>query len=61
MNSIATFLKETRNELRHVVWPSRRRTILYTIIIIVLSLLLGYLLNGFDVGFQALLSGLLVK
>lgn len=59
--SIATFLKETRSELKHVVWPSRARTIAYTVIIIVLSLVLGYLLNGFDLGFRALLGHLIIK
>jgi preprotein translocase subunit SecE len=59
--SIATFLKETKNEMKHVVWPSRRRTIAYTVIIIVFSLLLGYVLNGFDVAFRALLAGIIVK
>ena len=61
MNTITTFLKETRNELRHVVWPSRTRTIAYTVIIIVLSLVLGYLLNGFDLGFRALLGHFIIK
>ena len=61
MNSITTFLKETRNELRHVIWPSHRRAITYTIIILVLSLVLGYLLNGLDVGFRALLAPFIVK
>jgi preprotein translocase subunit SecE len=59
--SIATFLKETRNELRHVVWPSRRRAIAYTVIIIVLSVLLGYILSGLDTGFRALLGSIIVK
>jgi len=59
--SIATFLRETRTELRHVVWPSRRRTFAYTIIIIVVSLGLGYLLNGVDLGFRALLAHFIVK
>jgi preprotein translocase subunit SecE len=59
--SIASFLKETRNEMKHVVWPSRRRTIAYTVIIIVLSLVLGYLLSGFDVLFRALLANVIVK
>lgn len=59
--SIASFLKETKNELTHVVWPSRRRTIAYTVIILVLSLVLGYLLNGFDVGFRALLGHFIIK
>lgn len=59
--SIATFLKETKTELKHVVWPSRTRTITYTIIIIVLSLALGYLLNAFDLGFRSLLGTVIVK
>lgn len=59
--SIASFLKSTRNELKHVVWPSRRRTIAYTVIIIVLSIALGYLLNGFDLGFRALLGHFIIK
>jgi preprotein translocase subunit SecE len=59
--SIATFLKDTKNEMRHVVWPSRNRTIAYTIIIIVLSLVLGYILSGLDLGFQALVGHFIVK
>ncbi|MDB5255169.1 MAG: SecE/Sec61-gamma subunit of protein translocation complex [Candidatus Nomurabacteria bacterium] len=59
--SIATFLKETQKELKYVVWPSRARTIAYTLIILVLSLGLGYLIHGFDVGFRALLGTLIVK
>jgi preprotein translocase subunit SecE len=59
--SIASFLKETKNEMKHVVWPSRRRTIAYTIIILVLSVILGYILSGLDTGFQALLGHLIVK
>jgi preprotein translocase subunit SecE len=59
--SIATFLKETKNEMKYVVWPSRRRTIAYTVIIIMLSVVLGYVLNGFDLGFRALLAHFIVK
>lgn len=59
--SIATFFKETKNEMKYVVWPSRRRTIAYSLIIIVLSLALGYLLNGFDVLFRALLGHFIIK
>lgn len=61
MNTITTFLKQTRNEMRHVIWPSHRRAMVYTIIILVLSLVLGYLLNGFDLGFRALLAPFIIK
>ena len=59
--SIASFLKSTRNELKYVVWPSRRRTIAYTLIILVLSIVLGYVLNGFDLGFRTLLGHFIIK
>lgn len=61
MNSITTFLKETRNELHHVIWPSHRRAIAYTVIIIVLSLVVGYFLNGIDVAFRVLLAHFIIK
>jgi preprotein translocase SecE subunit len=46
--SIATFFKSTRAEMRHVVWPSRRKALLYTLVVIIFSLALGYMLGGFD-------------
>lgn len=53
------FLRETRNEMRHVVWPSRARTIAYTLIIIGLSLGLGYFLSGVDSVFRSGLRSLI--
>ncbi len=53
------FLKDTRNEMRHVVWPSRARTVAYTLIIIVFSLAVGYFLSGVDSVFRAGLRSLI--
>ncbi|HEY0979791.1 MAG TPA: preprotein translocase subunit SecE [Candidatus Paceibacterota bacterium] len=53
------FLRQTRNEMRHVVWPSRARTVAYTLIIIGLSLALGYFLSGVDSVFRAGLRALI--
>lgn len=55
------FLINTRNELKHVVWPTRARAITYAIIIIVFSLVLGYVLFGFDAIFRELLKLIFVK
>ena len=55
------FLKETRAELAHVTWPSRNRVIIYTIVVIVFSLALGYLLGGFDTLLQAALKSIVQK
>lgn len=55
------FLKETRGELRHVTWPSRRRAIVYAIVIIVFSLAVGYALGGFDALFRLILKTVVIK
>lgn len=48
MSKITQYLKETKTELKHVIWPSRRQTIFYTVIVIVLSMVIAYLLGVFD-------------
>lgn len=48
MSKIIEYLKDTKGELRHVVWPSRKITITYTVIVIVLSVAVAYFLGLFD-------------
>jgi preprotein translocase SecE subunit len=45
---ITQFLKETKGEMKQVTWPSRRHMFIYTLVVIVFSLALGYLLSAFD-------------
>lgn len=47
MNFI-NFLKEVREELSKVVWPSREQTIRYTILVIIVSVVVGLFLGGLD-------------
>lgn len=48
MSKITEYFKDTRSELRHVIWPSKKQTIYFTLIVIVLSLLVAYFLGLFD-------------
>ena len=48
MSKITEYLKETKAELKHVIWPSRSQTLYYTLIVIVLSVLIAYYLGVFD-------------
>ncbi len=57
--SITTYLKETREEFKHVNWPTRKQAIAYTIAVIVISVAVAYLLGAFDSLFQFGLSKLL--
>jgi preprotein translocase subunit SecE len=48
MSKITEYFKETKTELKHVVWPKRSQTLYYTLIVIVLSAITGYYLGIFD-------------
>jgi len=54
------FLKETRDELKKVVWPTRQEVIRLTFIVIAISLIVGVLLGGLDLVFTKALE-LIVK
>lgn len=51
MSKITEYFKETKTELKHVIWPNRNQTIYYTLIVIILSILIAYLLGIFDFAF----------
>lgn len=43
-----TFLKETREELRKVVWPTRSDVIRLTFIVLTISAVVGFYVGGID-------------
>lgn len=59
MTKIFQYLKEVKNELVKVVWPSRRETIKITVIVIVFSLLVSLFLGAVDYGLTKGLESLL--
>ena len=42
------FLREVRNELRKVAWPSRSETVNYSIVVLVTVIVLGAMIYGLD-------------
>lgn len=43
-----TFLKETQEELKKVVWPKREEVIRLTLLVIIISLIVGFFIGGLD-------------
>ncbi|HTE48516.1 MAG TPA: preprotein translocase subunit SecE [Candidatus Paceibacterota bacterium] len=48
MSKIIEYFKETKTELKHVIWPKRSQTLFYTLIVIILSVVVAYYLGIFD-------------
>ena len=53
---LGQYLKDTRAELRHVAWPTQAQTIVYTILVILLSIFVSLYLGFFDFLFTGILQ-----
>ncbi len=56
-----SFLKEVRTEMKKVSWPSREKTINYTLIVIGVSLGTAIFLGGLDFIFTYLLNSFILN
>lgn len=50
------YIKESKNELSHVSWPTRSQATAFSILVIVLSILTSFYLGAFDTLFTALIK-----
>ena len=48
MSKIGEYLNETKGELKHVTWPTRNQAILFTVIVVVFSIVVAFFLGAFD-------------
>jgi preprotein translocase subunit SecE len=56
INKISTYLRECRDELKKVTWPSRKQVINDTIVVIGISLFAAAFFGAVDFGLMSLLS-----
>lgn len=48
MNRLLNYLRATKGELKHVSWPTQRQTTIYTVLVIVLSIVTAMYLGLLD-------------
>ena len=52
--SIQQYISDTKSEMKHVSWPTRKQTIVYTILVIVVSVIVALYVSGLDTVFTSL-------
>ena len=52
MSKAVDYVKETKSELKHVSWPTRRQAIVFTVVVILISFGVAFFLGFFDYLFQ---------
>lgn len=55
-----TFISEIINELKKVIWLKRNELIYLTVMVLIVSAVVGVFLSGLDYGFTRLIDGLLL-
>ena len=56
---IADYLRETKGELKHVSWPTKKQAIAFTVLVIIVSVATAIILSLFDVSFSFIPKALL--
>jgi len=56
MTDPIVFLKEVRDELQKVVWPTRAEIIRLTVVVVIISLFVGIFIGGVDLILTKLLT-----
>ncbi len=56
MNRFINYLKDTRAELTHVSWPTRRQALIFTAVVIAISIAMAAFLGFFDYIFSLILQ-----
>jgi preprotein translocase SecE subunit len=52
MSSLATYLKNVRAELDHVVWPRPRTAIIHVVLIVLITIVVAFVVTGLDYVFS---------
>ncbi len=53
---ISEYVKETRAEMDHVTWPTRKQALIYSSAVVTVSVLVAFFLGLFDYIFGKLLT-----
>jgi preprotein translocase subunit SecE len=48
MKTLINYIRDTKAEMKHVSWPTKKQTTAYTVLVIVLSIALSIYLGIFD-------------
>jgi preprotein translocase subunit SecE len=61
MSKLSNYITETRGEMKHVTWPTRRQALAYTAVVILISIFVALFLGLFDYIFTLGLEKVVVR
>jgi preprotein translocase subunit SecE len=61
MNKVIHFFQEAKAEMLKVNWPTKKQTINYTLLVVIVSLVVAGFLGGLDTAFGSILKTYIIK
>ena len=52
MSNFGNYLRDTLAEMKHVHWPTQKQAFLYTILVVIISVIVSLFLGAFDYVFN---------
>jgi preprotein translocase subunit SecE len=56
MSRLGNYIRDTKAEMKHVSWPTQTQTIVYSALVILISVIVALFLGAFDYVFTNLLD-----
>ena len=53
------YFKETKSEMKHVTWPTTRQAVIYTVLVITVTVVIAMVLGFFDHLFSGLIQNII--
>ncbi|MEI8123847.1 MAG: preprotein translocase subunit SecE [bacterium] len=55
MSRLSNYISDTKGELKHVSWPTKKQTTMFTLLVIFISIVVSVYLGFFDYIFSVIL------
>jgi preprotein translocase subunit SecE len=56
MSRLGNYIRDTKAEMKHVSWPTQTQTVVYSALVILISIIVALFLGAFDYVFTNLLD-----
>ena len=60
MNKLIQYVKDTKGELKHVSWPTQKQTVIFTTLVILVSIFIAAFLGVFDFLFTGFINNFII-
>lgn len=59
MSRLSNYISDTKAEMKHVSWPTRKQTLMFTLLVIFISIVVAAYLGFFDYVFSVILRNII--